>query len=451
MAHPLFPYQEVGASFLAQRDRAGLHDEMGIGKTAQFIRAINLCGHRRGLVAGPASLRANFIREYRKFGQYDLRICKGHTVHDYVAWQRGRYDIMVTSYELGTKWYQHWRTHGEFLDFSVIDEAHYLKEMKTARTRAFMGVDACMSDCWAQWSCQAWHVTGTPIPNDPVDIYTFLRFVGAMPLSLPDFIKRYFVTRRTTYGMRCTVRPEMAPELQALIENNRIRRTQAEIGIQLPPIFLTTALVDGDDSRILDLLREHPGLDAAILAALERGQMLPPQKDTPVATLRRLIGEAKAVPYAHQLLEELRFTGDKRVVFGIHINALEYVRDFLVRNGIHAVLVRGGTKDPDAEVQEFQNNPACQCIVGNIKALGTGHTLTAACEIDMLESDFAPAGNAQAIKRIARIGQVRKMRARFITLANSFDETVNGIVAEKTAAIAAVEGDEMIAAPPLLT
>jgi SWI/SNF-related matrix-associated actin-dependent regulator 1 of chromatin subfamily A len=86
-------------------------------------------------------------------------------------------------------------------------------------------------------------------------------------------------------------------------------------------------------------------------------------------------------------------------------------------------------------------------FIGNIKAAGVGLTLTASCEIDVLESDWSPAGNAQAIKRVHRIGQTEKVRARFITLANSIDETVNRIVAHKTASIASIEGEAMNAAP----
>ncbi|MGZ7153875.1 hypothetical protein ACXWOD_10320, partial [Streptococcus pyogenes] len=67
--------------------------------------------------------------------------------------------------------------------------------------------------------------------------------------------------------------------------------------------------------------------------------------------------------------------------------------------------------------------------------------------IDMLESDWSPAGNAQAIKRVHRYGQTNSVRARFITLANSLDETVNSIVAQKTASIAEIEGHAMTAAP----
>lgn len=450
MAQAIFPYQEEGAAFLAGRQRAGLHDEMGVGKTAQIVRALNNIGAGRFFVVGPAALRENFIGEWKKFSNYPLRLCKGNNIHDYVAWQRGRFDGMVTSFELATKWYPRWREHGEFLDACVIDEGHYLKTVNAGRTRAMIGPDASLTDCWVEWSEHAWWSTGTPIPNDPMDIYTFLRFCGVMPLTQTGFMKRYFEVRRTTYGTKCTVKPEMAGELRALIDNNAIRRTKRDIGVQLPPIFLTTSLVDGDTENVKALLAQHPGLERSIVSALEQGGLsfLDAQH---VSTLRRLIGEAKAVPYAHQLLEELKSTGEKRAVYGIHINALEYVRDFLVRNGVHAVLVRGGTKDVGDVVNEFQTNPNCQCFIGNIRAAGTGLTLTAACEIDMLESDWTPAGNAQAIMRVHRLGQTRNVRARFITLANSFDETVNRVVAEKTAAIAEIEGEAMTAAPPLLT
>jgi SNF2 family DNA or RNA helicase len=84
-------------------------------------------------------------------------------------------------------------------------------------------------------------------------------------------------------------------------------------------------------------------------------------------------------------------------------------------------------------------------FVGNIRAAGTGLTLTAASDLILFESDWAPAANAQAIKRIHRIGQKNECRARFITLANSIDEMVTKTVVSKTAAIAA-SGYEMTAA-----
>jgi SNF2 family DNA or RNA helicase len=141
------------------------------------------------------------------------------------------------------------------------------------------------------------------------------------------------------------------------------------------------------------------------------------------------------------LLGELEGGLDKMVVFGNHRNALLTVRDYLWRHGIKAGCVIGDTseKERQAIITSFQGDPDFRVILCNIRAAGTGLTLTAAAHIDMLESDWAPASNYQAIKRVHRITQTRNVRARLITLANSFDTDVQRIVAEKTAAVGELE------------
>ena len=100
----LFAYQAQAADIMAGRERYGLHDEMGIGKTATTIGAIDRIGGVRGLIVCPGMLRENWIKEFRKFGQRQLRLCKGQNIHDFVAWSRNKYDVLITSYELATKW-----------------------------------------------------------------------------------------------------------------------------------------------------------------------------------------------------------------------------------------------------------------------------------------------------------------------------------------------------------
>lgn len=449
MTLPIFQYQEDGAQWLASRDRGGLHDEMGVGKTATVWRAVDIIGAQRGIVVCPAMLRENWIGEHRKFSPTNRRLCKGQNIHDFYAWLRGRYHVLITSYELATKWARMIRDSGEPLDFVAFDEAHYMKNSDTARTKALLGPEWDGCNSLMEWAAHAWHVTGTPMANDPIDIYTFLRMCQATALTKDVFIKRYFHKVTTRFGSRQEPLPPMIPELQYLISNNSIRRTQASVGLQLPPIFLTSSLVDGDTEAVRKLVSEYPGLERAILQAVEQGGLsfLDAQH---VATLRRLVGEAKAVPYGYLLHEEL-ISGaeEKRVVYGIHRDALTNLKDFLWKNDIWAVLVNGDTKEKDRiqAVNDFQEDDRCKVFIGNIRAAGTGITLTASCKIDLMESDWSPAGNAQAIKRIHRIGQTRTVRARFITLARSIDEVVNRIVAQKTAAIASIEGEPMNAAP----
>ena len=61
-----------------------------------------------------------------------------------------------------------------------------------------------------------------------------------------------------------------------------------------------------------------------------------------------------------------------------------------------------------------------------------GITLTASAHLDMFESSWSPADNAQAIKRISRIGQTRNCRARFhFPFANSIDQRVTQRVSRR--------------------
>lgn len=445
---PLFQYQAQAADIMADRERYGLHDEMGIGKTATTIGAINRIRGRRGIIVAPAMLRQNWIKEFHKFSEYPLRLCKGQTIHDFVAWSRDRFDVLITSYELAVKWREKFAEGGEFLDFIAFDEAHYMKNHSTARSVEMLGVEANGNDCLLEWAVHAYHVTGTPMANDPQDIYTFLRFAKAMTLSPSEFMKTFFHTSYTTYGMRNAVKPEMVTVLQQLITNNAIRRTHGQVGMQLPRIWMKEMLVDGDLREITDMIKSHPHIEKAIVDAIESGGLSFLDAEY-IATLRRLVGKAKAIPYVQMLKHDMDSGAGKRVVFGVHTEPLHYIKHQMARYGYEFVLADGTVNERDRQiaVERFMTDPNVMGFIGHIKVAGVGLTLTESSEIDMFESDWAPAGNAQAIKRIHRYGQRNDVTARFITLSKSIDEAVNRIVAGKTAAIAEIEGSSMNAAP----
>lgn len=448
MTLDLFPYQAYASDIMAGRDRYGLHDEMGIGKTATTIGAINRILGRRGMIVCPAMLRENWIKEFRKFSTYDLRLCKGQNIHDFVAWSRGRFDVLITSYELATKWRKEFAKQGEILDFIGFDEAHYMKNSTTNRTVELLGNEADGHNSLVEWAEHAWHITGTPMANDPLDIYTFLRFVRAFDMTEAEFVATFYDRKQKTYGSRHFVKPDMVPVLQQLIYNNAIRRTHKDVGMQLPPIWMQETLLDGDTKEITDLIMQHPGLEQVIIDAIESGGLSKLEVDH-IAMLRRLIGKAKAVPYAQLVAWELNAGAGKRVIFGIHTEALIYIHNHLNKAGHESVLVYGGTPERDRQeaVRRFMEDPNVKAFVANGKVAGVGLTLTESSDIDVFESSWSPADNAQAIKRVHRYGQRQDVRARFITLANTIDVGVNRVVAEKTASIAMIEGEPMNAAP----
>lgn len=444
MALEVFPFQAEGARWLAQRERGGCLDQMGLGKTATAIRTLDLRRLSRGIVICPANLRANWIGEFHKFAQYDRRICRGTNIHDFQAWRKGRFDVMVTSYEMAVRWAHLLRQMGEVIDFLVIDEWHYLKNPDAVRSKQILGNDSDGHRGIMQIAEQTWCLTGTLMPNDPMDCFTFLKFSRAMPLSKGEFRDRYMVER----GTRTRPKPELVGELQALIANNSIARTEQDVGLELPPIWLTSMLVDGDTQQIRDFLADYPGLDRSIVEALEQGGLsfLDAQH---IETLRRLLGEAKAIPYAEILYDELRTGLDKMVVIAVHRKAMQLIHQYLLQRNIWAVMVHGDTKVKEREqaVHIFQSDKRCRVFIGQMTVMGVGQTLHAAAAIDIFESAWSPGPNAQAIFRIRRIGQTRTMKARFITLSRTFEETVQRIVIDKTMTIASIDKTRMLAAP----
>lgn len=442
----VFPFQAEGARWLAQRERGGCLDQMGLGKTATAIRALDLRRISRGIVICPANLRANWIGEFHKFAQYDRRLCRGTTIHDFQAWRKGRFDVLITSYEMAVRWAPMLRHMGEIIDFLIIDEWHYLKNPDSLRSKAILGHDSDGHRGIAQIAEQAWVLTGTLMPNDPMDCFTLLRFTRGMPFGKTDFRQHYMVEAP---GMnRTRPKPELIGELQALIGNNSIARTEQDVGLELPPIWLTSMLVDGDTAEIRKFLAEYPGLDRSITEAIAQGGLsfLDAQH---VETLRRLLGEAKAVPYAEILYDELQTGLDKMVVIGVHRKGMQLIHEYLLRRNIWAVMVHGDTpvKAREQAVHVFQSDKRCRVFIGQMTVMGVGQTLHAAAAIDIFESAWSPGPNAQAIFRIRRIGQTRSMRARFITLARTFEEVVQRVVIDKTMSISRLEKTRMLAAP----
>jgi len=436
---PLLDFQKTGAAFLMSRSRLGLFDVPGLGKTAQAIAALDYLRIRRALIICPASVRGIWPHEFAKFATLPRKILRAKSIHDLNLWKQEKADVLLLSYEQATNWAEH--LEGDIIPMLILDEAHYLKNNQAKRTRAILGKRCDGVSGFGRWAARVVFLTGTPMANDPSDLWTWMRFCEATDLSLQGFSRRYFNCKPGAFNMTFTPRKEMLHDLKSRIRKFSLRRTKEQAGVNLPPVFLTTSTVEGDTSEIRQLLREVPGLDTTILQAVERGGLsfLDAQH---IGTLRRLVGTAKAPAYAAQLIEELETHSDKVVVIAIHKDVLTTIGEALTKHGIGWVKIDGSVNQAKREeaVASFQKDDSVRVFLGNIKAAGTGLTLHSAFKIDMLEWSWSPADNSQALMRVHRIGQEKEVHARFISLANSVDERVSASVARKTAAIAMIQG-----------
>lgn len=453
MTLPLFHYQDVAAERMAARERFGLHDEMGIGKTATTIGAVNKTFSSRGVVICPAMLRKNWINEFKKFDKHELRLVKARSIHDYVAWMHRRFDVLVCSYEHATKWAKRFVDTGEYIDFFALDEAHYLKNTGSQRTMAILGDEAGNGGI-ERFAQHAWHITGTPMTKTPMDAYTFLRFCRALNINALDFGKTFFHVSMGAYGPRYEVKEEMVYTLHQLLSANSLRRTHGDVGLELPPIWLTEVTIEAEGDVMADIaaaMIDYPYIEQQIIEAIEAND-ISLLNAAHIATVRRLVGKAKGAAYAQLLKSELDSGSSiKRVAFFQHTEPLLFVYNYLRKYGYAPIMLYGDTPESERQrnVEQYEKDPLVGPVLSNMTVGGVGLTMVAGHEADIVESAWIPSPNAQALKRIHRIGQTRGVQGRFITLADSIDEVVNEAVRFATAEIARVEGFAMTAAPPL--
>jgi len=189
-----------------------------------------------------------------------------------------------------------------------------------------------------------------------------------------------------------------------------------------------------------DLMFDESGLADYV------GQMLQTISEDSLSRLRRLTGTVKARVLAGLLAQEMAETeGEKIVVMAWHSDVLDTLHDALAPFGavrldgsVSGSVRKDGSNDRQDAIDAFQTDPGTRVFLGQIVAAGAGITLTASAEIVFAEMSWSPRDNAQAVKRIRRIGQRRPTCARYAALAGTIDEAVTRVLRRKSADIAAI-------------
>jgi SNF2 family DNA or RNA helicase len=103
---------------------------------------------------------------------------------------------------------------------------------------------------------------------------------------------------------------------------------------------------------------------------------------------------------------------------------LAIVRKQLDAQGVTYEYLDGKTRDRQARVERFQNDPDCKLFLISLKAGGLGLNLTAAEYVYLLDPWWNPAVESQAIDRAHRIGQTRHVFAYRIIARDTVEQKV---------------------------
>jgi SWI/SNF-related matrix-associated actin-dependent regulator 1 of chromatin subfamily A len=94
-------------------------------------------------------------------------------------------------------------------------------------------------------------------------------------------------------------------------------------------------------------------------------------------------------------------------------------------------------------VDQFQENEKIKVFVGNIKAAGTGITLTAGEAAIFNDLSFLPSDHAQAEDRSYRYGQKNNVLVYYPVFENTVEAIIYDILNNKKQVIATVMGDNV--------
>lgn len=416
----------MGAKFLAENPAAFLADGPGLGKTIQVIAACDMLGLKKIAVVCPAIAKINWRREFEKWGEVEREIL----VYSY--------DKLTTSKE----------ARAELAAFEpdvlVLDECHALKNRQAKRTKYIYGPH-CRGDGLVRFADRVWLLSGTPFPNSLADFWTHIRAIWQYPLNFTDYTLYFCRTWESQFGLKVLGnKPERIDEFKAILKSIMLRRRAETVLKDLPPLVWGEASLEvagWNDAKAASDEREQKAVSLIIENAVTQGDLSDRLGEIAphMASLRRLTALAKAKPIAAQLAGELGDNAyEKVIVFAYHKAALEALREGLAEFNPAFIVGGLGNQERQAEIDRFQNDPECRVFIGQITACNAAITLTAANQVVFAELDWTNSTNAQAAKRAHRIGQTRPVFIRVFSLANSVDEVVSRVLANKAKMISEV-------------
>lgn len=437
-----FPYQQEGRAFMTARPFSYLADDPGLGKTLQFILAADDEEADRVLVLCPASLKANWAREFAKFSSRRRPV----VIINAEDSRRGPPPIprtgpllCIVNYDLVIRPELHRALCKAGWDRMGWDEGHALKTPASTRTRAVLGGRGLY-----RHAPRITPLSGTPAPNHVGELYPVLCRLypkATRGMNYDTWLAHYCTVIPGAYGPKVMGNKPTIWRLKQDLEGFLLRRRRSEVLTDLPELRTGVLTVENDEA-LAHIEREHTEEYAeirALLGAEEEEVDLELVDDMALATMRRLYGEAKARALLPLIVEELESGVNKIVLMCWHRRTMDILQEGLAEYGV--ARIDGTTKDHQREVDAFQgtvNTTACRVFVGQIISAGTGHTLTAAQHMIIVEPSWVPGENFQAMLRIHRIGQMEGCLVRYAALAGSIDEAIMATTERKARALAEV-------------
>ncbi|MFW2479507.1 MAG: SNF2-related protein [Lentimonas sp.] len=427
----LRPYQRDGCAWIEfmyqHRFGACLADDMGLGKTVQTIAFLThrfeqaeQAGERLAsvLIVVPPSLVFNWLDEFERFAPH-LKVmdCLSPS-----KWQEVLNDaqIVLTTYDRVRIEAKTMSVH-EF-DILVFDEAHNLKNVATARTKAAARLSRRFT----------LSLTGTPVENNVSEYYSVLTAsVPGIFGQLKDFKERY---RKEPQRTLRRAAPFVLRRTKEKILKELPKKEEHELFLEMSPVQkeIYSRTVSEVREEVAAAYEDRPEQQAGIiaLAAILRLRQ--------VCVSPTLLGKHMDEPapkFSHMAdkLEELQAEGHAALVFSQFIGGLDQMQAIAEERNIPYLRMDGSTPVSQRKhlVKSFQSGDGPAFFFISLKTGGVGLNLTRANYVFHLDPWWNPAVENQASDRAHRIGQTRAVFVQRLIMQHTIEARMLELKARK--------------------
>jgi SNF2 family DNA or RNA helicase len=428
-------YQKAGYDWLQflNRYRFGgcLADDMGLGKTVQTL-ALLQAEQEKGvknasLLVMPTSLVYNWQLEAKKFTP-NLK------VHVYVGTNRVKdvsqfegYDLVVTSYGIVRRDIE--ELQGYYFNYVILDESQAIKNPGSNISKAVKKMN----------SKHRLILTGTPLENSTMDLWSQMSFINPGLLGQKSFFKKNYQLPIEKQGSE-----EHTHKLFTLIKPFILRRHKSQVAKELPEKFEHIHYCSMSDAqqeeyeevknqyrnKILNHIDQH-GVNKSQMVLLQGLTQLRQIANHPKMVNPDYRGGSGKLEEMLRMMDNALAEGHKMLIFSQFVKHLTILRQDLDREGINYCYLDGSTKNRQEQVECFQNDNSVRVFLISLKAGGLGLNLTEADYVFLLDPWWNPAVELQAIDRAHRIGQDKTVFTyKFITK-NTVEEKILALQSRK--------------------
>ncbi|KAG8625334.1 hypothetical protein KVT40_007085 [Elsinoe batatas] len=457
----LMKYQLEGLNWLYYKwysqKNAILADEMGLGKTIQIIAflATLVAEHNTFpfLIVVPNATCANWRREIKHwapslkvvawFGSQAAR----NMSHRYELFPKGvkelKAHVVVTSYEAAAddnnkKFFRNvpWQA-------LIVDEGQRLKSDKTILYNALLSLKVPFRIL----------LTGTPLQNNARELFNLLQFLDEAH-DASQLESEYE-----------NLNNEKVARLHEMIRPFFLRRTKAQVLTFLPPmaqIIVPVSMSLVQKKLYRSILAKNPDLLRALfkekrdLKSSEKGSLnnilmqlrkclchpfvynkgIEERNVSHSISHRNLVEASGKLQLLEMLLPKLKERGHRVLIFSQFLDMLTMVEDFLDGLGMmyHRLDGTMSSLQKQRRIDEFNASESEYfAFLLSTRAGGVGINLATADTVIILDPDFNPHQDIQALSRAHRIGQKNKVLCFQLVTRASAEEKIIQIGRKKMA------------------